>query len=99
MAMRALVRLLAALVLAAGLAGCPPKPPPPPEKPGPAGGPGCDVGCARLAELGCDAAKPTPQGASCIEVCQNVQASGITSWDIPCMQRATSCPEADKCVH
>lgn len=90
--------LLIAVVCAALNLACVPKPPPIPVPPQPPiGEPTCADACQRLDQLGCDAAKPTPRGHSCLEVCRNVQESGIVTWDLRCLVSATSCTVADRC--
>jgi hypothetical protein len=76
----------------------PPAPPVPPADPSQDGGAGgCAQACARLRELGCAAARPTPRGASCVEVCGNVESSGQVSWGPSCVVRSNSCAEASEC--
>lgn len=53
--------------------------------------------CARGVELGCAFALPTEGGASCVEVCENVQSSGIIEWDLACRSAASSCEAIDLC--
>lgn len=86
-----------------------PEPTPQPEPPdpwndaavdvGPAPAPGgsCADACAKLAALGCPAAKPTPKGATCVEVCQNTLGSPV-SLQPDCVVRATDCPSAEACA-
>lgn len=57
----------------------------------------CLAACRRLIKLGCEAGKPTPEGTSCTRVCENVQSSGIVTWNIDCIKTATSCKAADEC--
>jgi hypothetical protein len=57
----------------------------------------CASACARLRELGCPEAENTAGGATCEQVCDNVQSSGIVSWDLACRSRAPSCPAVDLC--
>lgn len=57
----------------------------------------CLAACRRLIKLGCEAGKPTPEGTSCTRVCENVQSSGVVSWNINCIKTATSCEAADEC--
>jgi hypothetical protein len=71
-----------------------PNPEPQPDRPAT---PTCADVCKRLFDLGCPAAKPTPQGATCVDVCLNVQNSGVVSWDLKCRARATSCAIFDRC--
>lgn len=71
----------------------PPKPPVPPD---PSAVTCADV-CERMSKLDCAAAKPTAEGASCLDVCRNVQDSGIVRWDLACMAHAASCDAVDAC--
>jgi len=82
--------LIAALV-AAGCAGkLDPTPvqPPAPTQPGPAT---CLDLCRHGVQLNCPWAADTPNGASCSTVCQNNQDANITSWDLDCRTRSSSC--------
>lgn len=83
------------------LASCGPlpplDPPPTPDPPSPVENADCGAVCERAAELGCEWAKPTPEGTPCEEVCQNIQQSGIVQWDLGCRAGARSCEEADAC--
>jgi len=83
--------LLGALLVCAA---CPP-PPKPPEPP--PGAPTCADYCHHVAELGCEAARPTAKGASCVDVCANVQSSGAVAWDLGCRTKAVTCDEVDRC--
>jgi len=88
--------LLVVLLLALALGGCPH----PLPAPGPgveAGAASCESVCAHEAELGCDAARPTGKGASCVEVCLNVQSSTVVKWNLACRAHAPSCAEIDRC--
>lgn len=80
--------LLLALAVACGPLPDPVEPPAVPT---------CATACARAAELGCPHAKPTPKGATCVEVCKNVQSSGFLRWDLRCRSIAASCAAADEC--
>lgn len=57
----------------------------------------CESVCAHEAQLGCDAAKPTAHGASCVEICTNVELSGLARFDLPCMDAAPTCAAVDDC--
>ncbi len=96
--MRLLTATIAVVALLLG-PGCPPPPPEPPPPPSPDGGvpATCESMCAHWAELECDVAEPTPGGASCAEVCENVQDSGIIEWDLECRSRVVTCPAIDRC--
>lgn len=87
--MKHLACLWALLVCAA----CPPPKPPPP----PPGAATCQDVCRHYTELGCEAARPTAEGASCAEVCHNVQDSTVVRWDLDCRARAVTCAAADAC--
>lgn len=72
--------------------GCATVPPPPPS-----GSPSCETACARLEQLHCTAAKPTPTGASCTEVCANIESSGYVEYGVACVTNALTCDKADTC--
>jgi hypothetical protein len=95
------MRALLIGILFVGL-GCPHNPTPTPVPPTPgamdASGPAtCADVCQHESVLGCSGAQPTPNGASCVEVCANVQASGIISWDLVCRANAATCEDIDAC--
>lgn len=95
--MKRLLILLLPLLLAAQCQTPTPTPGPDPTPvPPPAGS--CAVACARLRELGCEAAKPTEAGASCEAVCEYVNSSGTLQLDTGCVAAAASCEAADRCV-
>lgn len=84
-----------AALVALLVGACSPQPFPldPPRPPPPDAGTlsDCELACARLAELGCPEAKPTPAGASCVDVCWNAEDSGVVTLDPACVARTTSC--------
>ncbi len=95
---RVLLGLLAALLLAATCDPPPPLPPlVPPERPDAGDVADCEAACQRLAELGCEEAQPTPHGATCVEVCDNVESSGATTLVPGCVAEADSCEQARGC--
>lgn len=57
----------------------------------------CASWCLHALALDCPAAKPTPKGASCVAVCDNVQDSGVVQWNLTCRSTAKSCAAADDC--
>lgn len=57
----------------------------------------CAAACANLAAHDCPDAKPTPAGASCVEVCENVNASGTIPYPSDCVSKAKSCGAAEAC--
>lgn len=100
---RTLLAMLATLLVAAQ---CDVKPAPPPPLPPPAPiptpdqeepPPDCDTACRRLHAMGCPEAELTDAGATCVEVCDNVQASGTIAYPVACVSGAHSCAEAEAC--
>lgn len=66
----------------------------------------CGDACARLAELGCESALPTPgpdripgteDDGTCERVCKAVQASEATALDLGCVVAAASCEASEAC--
>ena len=57
----------------------------------------CYLACKKLAALGCPEAKPTAAGATCTQVCANIEASGVVSMGPDCVARAGSCVSARAC--
>lgn len=57
----------------------------------------CTDYCANATKLNCEESKPTPAGASCIDVCNNFTAQGIAHWNMTCRATATSCQAIDAC--
>jgi hypothetical protein len=64
--------------------------------PQPPAGKDCAAACERLEQLRCEAAKPTQQGASCVEWCTSVENSGFATMRPECVVKAMSCAEADR---
>ena len=95
------------------LFSCTPRPPVPPVGPtaadaGPdasdaadtmpeARRPTCADACARLFALHCSEAGTTAGGATCLDVCRNVQSSGVVAWNLSCLSSAKSCAAAESC--
>jgi hypothetical protein len=65
-------------------------------EPIPDAGATCESVCAHWAELGCEEAKPTPDGASCVSVCENIQKGNLPD-DLECQAAVKSCDEIDDC--
>jgi hypothetical protein len=59
--------------------------------------PTCANACNRLKALGCKGSGPTPEGASCIEVCENLVSAGVVDFNLSCRVKATSCSAIDAC--
>jgi hypothetical protein len=78
------------------LGACPPKPIPP-QPPIHDGDATCADACARAREMECEFAKPTPNGATCEDVCQNIQDKGLFSLDLDCRVAARTCKQAEAC--
>lgn len=57
----------------------------------------CYRACQRLKQLDCPEAKPTAAGATCTQVCQNAEDSGVVSLNPECVARAASCSIAKAC--
>ena len=57
----------------------------------------CYLACKQLAKLGCDEAKLTAGGATCVTVCQNTESSGVVSMGPDCIAHAESCSIARAC--
>ncbi len=90
--------LLLAAALSLAMCDTPPAPTPTPE-PAPKPLPGeftCATACEQFRYLGCSEAAPTPAGATCVEVCENAQASPAPL-DLGCIVRAGSCASARLC--
>jgi hypothetical protein len=79
------------------LIGCP-KPHVPEPPVGPDGGAAatCETVCAHWTELDCEEAKPTPNGESCVAVCENIQQGNLKD-DLECQASVESCEQIDDC--
>lgn len=85
------MRHIALLAVFLACATTPPGPSPDPQEAT------CAGMCARMAALDCPAAQDTPNGATCVQVCENVQATGIARWDLECRVAAPTCEAIDNC--
>jgi hypothetical protein len=52
--------------------------------------------CAHWSDLGCEEAKPTPNGESCVAVCENIQQGNLKD-DLECQAAVESCDQIDSC--
>lgn len=59
--------------------------------------PDCAAACDRMELLGCDEAEPTPGGASCVQVCRNVENSPVTL-NPACVVGIQTCEQIESCV-
>lgn len=89
------------LLLALGLSvahfhGCAPVHPSDPHTTVTAGS--CPAACEHLRLIGCEAGSATPNGASCEDVCEYVEGSGVGRWNLGCLGAAESCAVADACL-
>ena len=57
----------------------------------------CYLACKQLEKLGCPEAKPTTGGATCTQVCTNVESSGVVSFNPSCVASAKNCAQAKAC--
>lgn len=70
---------------------------PPKERPEPGSEADCASACDHLRALGCEEGQPTPGGATCETVCNNVEQSGATTLDVGCVATAETCDAARSC--
>lgn len=71
------------------LFGCVHTPPTPPE------GETCESACERAAQLDCAWGRPTTEGLSCVDVCEDV--GEFFALGLACMTKAPTCAEMDRC--
>lgn len=57
----------------------------------------CAAYCSHAERLGCDQGKPTAKGATCTEVCSNLQTSSYSKLDLRCGYNAQTCQAMDVC--
>ena len=98
------ILVLVALVAFTVLTGCqlrppedvePPPPPPPVQDGGVVTLATCATACANQRAHGCELGRPTAEGSTCEEVCDNTENAGLDSlrWDLRCLtDRATCAP-------
>lgn len=56
----------------------------------------CADACQRGYQLGCPFAEPTPDGASCLDVCV-ISKTSSRPWNLACRSKITSCQGAYAC--
>lgn len=71
--------------------------PPEPEEVDAAAHTPCYRACKQLAKLGCPEAQPTAAGATCVQVCTNIESSGVITMGPECVATAESCSIAKAC--
>jgi hypothetical protein len=71
---------------------------PPPEEIDAAAHTPCYLACQRLTKLGCPEAQPTAEGATCTQVCTNIESTGNISMGPECVAGATTCKIARACA-
>lgn len=59
---------------------------------------GCSIACKTLQELGCEEGKPTPEGATCKQVCENMEKNGMP-FDTSCIAAIKNCEQLDSCFN
>lgn len=74
-----------------------PLPPPKPVPIDPTGEATCSTACDRAREIGCSWASPTPEGASCETVCNDVMHTAGVHFNLSCRTGAADCFVADGC--
>jgi len=86
-------------LIALALTACPGPEPVRPHPPDPAPAPeACDAACDKWRQLGCPEGQPTPNGASCEDVCRNAEESGATVLNPACVLSAPTCEDARRCT-
>lgn len=66
-----------------------------PVRPQPPAAADCTAVCSHGAEMACAWASPTPNGVTCVQVCED--ANTILPWSSECLASAATCEEADRC--
>ncbi len=59
----------------------------------------CAAACAHMRKLGCEEGKPTPKGATCEDVCNNVEASGTITLHPACVVKIERCDQVESCAY
>lgn len=59
----------------------------------------CEAACLKLSDLGCEEAKPTPAGVSCVDFCHASEAKGVVLLHPSCVAGPTVqvCADLPKC--
>lgn len=58
----------------------------------------CERACRHLADLHCAEAESTDEGGTCVEICTNMEDSGVLSFNPECVAKVAQCIEVDSCV-
>jgi hypothetical protein len=56
----------------------------------------CAAMCEHLAALECEAAEPTPEGATCLMICLETERTQWSTMHPACVVRAETCEEASR---
>lgn len=85
--MKYLSLIVFSLLFACEQSNQPPQPPVTPVLPS------CETACENQRKLGCDLGKPTVEGASCEDVCQNSQQFPFPgmAWDVEKLTHESGC--------
>jgi hypothetical protein len=59
----------------------------------------CAAACSHLQQLGCEEAKPTPKGKTCVRVCEDVEASGDVTLMPACVVKIERCEDIEQCSY
>ncbi len=59
----------------------------------------CSAACQHMRELGCEEGKPTPGGATCEDVCNNVEGSGTVTLNPACVVGISRCDQIESCAY
>ena len=81
--------LLAFVFAVLGCQSCATSPTPAPNGDGGTVTSSCASACAKGTKLKCVWANPTPEGATCVQVCTN--AAATVPWNVSALTAATSC--------
>jgi hypothetical protein len=69
--------------------------PPPEPDPPPVEGTCCERACQRMAQLECPGHEGSPEGASCVEVCEHTESSGVARFCCEDVAAIRACNELE----